>query len=294
MSDESAEGLLAATKGLVATVLEASRLVGLVRQRWPQVTMNGTAFGAFLESRAIEGQGLATLHVEDLYLAWACLDGQRAAVTAFETFTRPFISLAVRRGGHDVEEVVQQVQIKLLVSAGERPARLAEYSGVGPLKAFVMVTAMRSQADARRSGERRREELVGDGWLELASIAGSSTEGQEAQLQWSELEPHAAQAIAAAMAELSVRQRTLVRLHYVEGVSAQALAKMYSVHRATTTRWLVEARERLLELVQTRLRDSLELDTASLHSLQRTLAGGLELSLPALLEPTPSKGPDEP
>ncbi len=127
-----------------------------------------------------------------------------------------------------------------------------------------------------------------------STVAGSSTEGQEAQLQWSELEPHAAQAIAAAMAELSVRQRTLVRLHYVEGVSAQALAKMYSVHRATTTRWLVEARERLLELVQTRLRDSLELDTASLHSLQRTLAGGLELSLPALLEPKPSKGPDEP
>lgn len=291
MTDSTAAALHAGAKGLIPTMIDASRLQGLVEQRWPQVRMNGAAFGAFLERHAIEGQGLGALHLEDLYLAWGCLDGQQPAISTFESYTRPFITLAVRRGTADSEEIVHQVHIKLLVAEGTRQPRLADYSGVGPLKAFVMVMAMRVMADTRRGVERRREELVGDGWLELASIAGS-TNGQDAKVQWAELEPHAAKALSDAMGQLSVRQRTLLRLHYVEGISADAIGKMYSVHRATTTRWLVDARERLLELVQSQLKSTLEVGTGSLESINRTLVGGLELSLPALLETKADRGRD--
>lgn len=288
MTGPHAEALLAATKGLIPTVLEAARLVGAIQERWPQLEFDGTAFGAFLEERAIEGHGLTSLHVEDLFLAWACLSQQREALAAFERFTRPLIALAIRRDARDTDELIHQVQIKLLVAEGTRAPRLADYTGVGPLKAFVMVMAMRCLADARRSDERRREEHVGDGWLELASIAGSNT-GPETQVQWAELEPHAARAVNEAMAALSVRQRTILRLHYVEGISAEALGRMYSVHRATTTRWLVDARERVLELVQQRLRSTLDVSTASLASINQTLVGGLELSLPALVESSDKK-----
>lgn len=288
MTGPHAEALLAATKGLIPTVLDAARMVGAIQERWPQLEFDGTAFGAFLEERAIEGHGLTSLHVEDLFLAWACLSQQREALAAFERFTRPLIALAVRRDARDTDELIHQVQIKLLVAEGTRAPRLADYTGVGPLKAFVMVMAMRCLADARRSDERRREEHVGDGWLELASIAGSNT-GPETQVQWAELEPHAARAVNEAMAALSVRQRTILRLHYVEGISAEALGRMYSVHRATTTRWLVDARERVLELVQQRLRSTLDVSTASLASLNQTLVGGLELSLPALVESSDKK-----
>ena len=277
------EPLLASTKGLIPTLLEATRIVGSIQERWPQLQLDGAGFGAFLAERAVEGHGLASLHLEDLFLAWACLDEQRDAIAAFERFTRPLIALAVRRDARDTDELIHQVHIKLLVAEAGRAPRLPDYTGVGPLKAFVMVMAMRCLADARRSEERRREEHVGDGWLELASIAGSST-GPESRLQWAELEPHAARAVNEAMAALTVRQRTMLRLHYVEGISAEALGRMYGVHRATTTRWLVDARERVLELVQQQLRTSLELSTASLASLNQTLVGGLELSLPALVE----------
>lgn len=288
MTGPHAEALLAATKGLIPTVLDAARLVGAIQERWPQLEFDGTAFGAFLEERAIEGHGLTSLHLEDLFLAWACLSQQREALAAFERFTRPLIALAIRRDARDTDELIHQVQIKLLVAEGTRAPRLADYTGVGPLKAFVMVMAMRCLADARRSDERRREEHVGDGWLELASIAGSNT-GPETQVQWAELEPHAARAVNEAMAALSVRQRTILRLHYVEGISAEALGRMYSVHRATTTRWLVDARERVLELVQQRLRSTLDVSTASLASINQTLVGGLELSLPALVESSDKK-----
>lgn len=283
MTGPHAEALLAATKGLIPTLLDATRIIGAVQERWPQLQLDGASFGAFLEERAIEGHGLTSLHIEDLFLAWACLNQQREALAVFERFTRPLIALAIRRDARDTDELIHQVQIKLLVTEGTRAPRLADYTGVGPLKAFVMVMAMRCLADTRRSDERRREDHVGDGWLELASIAGSNT-GPESQVQWAELEPHAARAVNEAMAALSVRQRTILRLHYVEGISADALGRMYSVHRATTTRWLVDARERVLELVQQRLRSTLDVSTASLASINQTLVGGLELSLPALVE----------
>ena len=283
MTGPHAEALLAATDGLIPTVLEASRIVGAVQERWPQAQLDGAAFGAFLVERAVEGHGFSSLHVEDLFLAWACLDQQRDALAAFERYTRPLIALAVRRDASDADELIHQVQVKLLVAEPPRPPRLADYTGVGPLKAFVMVMAMRCLADAHRRDQRRREDHIGDGWLELASIAGS-TSGPEERVQWRELEPHAARAVTEAMAALSVRQRTVLRLHYVEGVSAEALGRMYGVHRATTTRWLVDARERMLEFVQQRLRETLDVGTASLASLNRTLVDGLELSLPGLKE----------
>lgn len=283
MTGPHAEALLAATNGLIPTILDASRIVGAVQERWPQAQLDGAAFGAFLVERAVEGQGFSSLHVEDLFLAWACLDQQRDAITAFERYTRPLIALAVRRDANDADELIHQVQVKLLVAEPPRAPRLADYTGVGPLKAFVMVVAMRCLADAHRSDQRRREDHIGDGWLELASIAGS-TNGPEERVQWAELEPHAARAVTEAMAALSVRQRTVLRLHYVEGVSAEALGRMYGVHRATTTRWLVDARERMLEFVQQRLRETLDVGTASLASLNRTLVDGLELSLPGLKE----------
>jgi RNA polymerase sigma-70 factor (ECF subfamily) len=282
MSDHHVSAFLEASQNVIPTLLDAGRIAGLVQHAWPMAKFDGAAFGAFLATRTVEGQGIAELHVDDLYLAWACLSGQRDAIAAFERYTRPLIALAVRRDSRDADELIHTVQIKLLVPEGSRASRLSDYTGVGPLKAFVMVMAMRCLADARRGDQRRKEDAVGDGWLELASIAGSTTNPEE-RTQWSELEPHAAAAVRDAMGALSARQRNLLRLHYVEGVSAEALGRMYRVHRATTTRWLVDTRAQLLELVQQRLRGSLELSTASMQGLNQTLVGGLELSLPSLL-----------
>src|SRR5204862_5045413 len=41
----------------------------------------------------------------------------------------------------------------------------------------------------------------------------------------------------------SRRDRNLLRLHFLGGVTLDQLAQMYSVHRATVVRWLAAARE---------------------------------------------------
>ena len=48
------------------------------------------------------------------------------------------------------------------------------------------------------------------------------------------------EAFAKAIAGLDARERGLLRLHVVHGLSATAIAGVFGVHRATAKRWLAE------------------------------------------------------
>jgi hypothetical protein len=102
-------------------------------------------------------------------------------------------------------------------------------------------------------------------------------QGPSARCDWAQLNSHLAAALEEAIAALPVRQRNVLRLHSLRDVSADAIGRMYGVHRATTTRWLTDARE------QHRLRLELALGTQTLESVNRELAAGIELSLPGAL-----------
>jgi RNA polymerase sigma-70 factor len=264
--------------------LEARRLLEGVRRRWPFVTLDAAAFGALVAScLPASGQGLGSVHVEDLALAWACLDGQRAAHEALvTTFQGPVRQVALR-GGLDPDEVSSRVFQKLLVRDGERVPGLSRYAGLGPLKSFVLVTAMRQVVDLRRGQRPAEASADDDTWVELATTVANDEQGPSARCDWAQLKPHLAAALEEAIAALPVRQRNVLRLHYLEDVSADAIGRMYGVHRATTTRWLTDAREQVFEQVQHRLRLELALGTQTLESVNRELAAGIELSLPGAL-----------
>ena len=83
--------------------------------------------------------------------------------------------------------------------------------------------------------------------------------------------------LTAAIEALPARARLLVRLHHLEGVTLDALARMHAVHRATVARWLAGAREAMLA--------ELERAAAEDAELARDLASAtsqLELSLSRL------------
>ena len=52
-------------------------------------------------------------------------------------------------------------------------------------------------------------------------------------------------ALRDAVGQLSSRDRNLLRLHYVSGISLDAVARMYHVHRATVVRWLAAIRDEI-------------------------------------------------
>jgi RNA polymerase sigma-70 factor len=58
------------------------------------------------------------------------------------------------------------------------------------------------------------------------------------------------EALQEALAMLTAREKTLLRLHFLDGMNIDALGTVFQVHRATVARWLVSIRTRVLEDVR--------------------------------------------
>ena len=90
-------------------------------------------------------------------------------------------------------------------------------------------------------------------------------------------------AIGTAMTELEPRERTLLRLGLVDGLTADQIAGVYGVHRVTVARWLAAAREHLAGRCQRRLEERLHLGPTELRSLLGLVRSQLDLSVRRLL-----------
>jgi RNA polymerase sigma-70 factor, ECF subfamily len=90
-------------------------------------------------------------------------------------------------------------------------------------------------------------------------------------------------AIRHALAGLSARDRTLLRLSVLGGVGCRKLAEMYGVNFATVSRWLARSRASLLAAVESFLRKECGIDPAELTSLLGAARSQIDLSLSGLL-----------
>jgi RNA polymerase sigma-70 factor (ECF subfamily) len=86
-------------------------------------------------------------------------------------------------------------------------------------------------------------------------------------------------ALESALASLSAKEATLLKLCYLENIGPQALARMYSVSPRTAQRWLVAARDTLLERTRTALAASLSVRPAELDSLMMLVGSQLHVTL---------------
>jgi len=90
-------------------------------------------------------------------------------------------------------------------------------------------------------------------------------------------------ALSAAFASLELRDRNLLRLHFVDRMSIDALAPIFAVSRATAARHLASARALLVERTVDQLGARLSLRGSELASLVRQVRSKLEISLSAIL-----------
>ena len=77
----------------------------------------------------------------------------------------------------------------------------------------------------------------------------------------------------------SDRERSLLRMSLIDGLSIDEIAPMYQVHRATVARWLEAARERLAAVTRSRLAQALKLEPDAVDSLLASVQNGFDLSL---------------
>jgi RNA polymerase sigma-70 factor (ECF subfamily) len=247
------------------------------RAAWPDVALDDDAFAARVAAVTAEDPG-ALAHAADLYLACACAAGAPAALAAFErAFVKdvPRFVDRFRAGASFADEVAQLLREKLLIASAGTAPRIAEYAGRGPLRAWVRVAATRLALDLLRERGAAPAQMND---LEDAKVIDPGA-GPALDLLKARYRDRFQAALESAIAALTPKQRTLLRMHHVDGYSLDRLATIQRVHRATIARWLADARDEIVTRTQEQLGDA-DSDFDSVVALVRSQ---LDLSVSRVL-----------
>jgi RNA polymerase sigma-70 factor (ECF subfamily) len=197
------------------------------------------------------------VRAEDLFLACACLVGIPEAVEHLWQTYRLKIAGYIHRFGNDafyLDEVERQLWDTLLFGPDGTP-RLATYAGTGALERWIGISAQRIAMMMMRHEDvtaRAHEELAAE-----ARLVSLDPELEAIKFQYREPFQRALQA---AIAGLDARDKTVYRMHLVDGLTLDRIGKAYGVHHTTVLRWLEAARERVLAGAKQRLRAELEIE----------------------------------
>ena len=257
-------------------------------QRWPGVSLPFETFCEHVEERA-DGRDPESLSTDDLYLALACARGDTRAIAHFEESVLARIHVVLRRVDPRpdfVDEIRQTLRERLLVSRDGAEAKLLDYSGRGPLSVWVNVTAIRTALNARR-GEARKGKHFEVDWGK--ALAAADTGDPELEAFKAKHREQFEQAIASACAELDERQKTLLRLHFLDGLSVDRIGKVYGVHKATAARWVVKARDRLHAATREHLVRDHGIPPSQLSFIERLVLSQLSVCFSQLLNPAPEE-----
>jgi RNA polymerase sigma-70 factor, ECF subfamily len=263
------------------------RIVTEARAAWPDLQVEATRFIRHLALHLpADAAKLAELRAGDLYLACACLDGDRRGLELFERCILDRIGGSLRRldtGATFVDDVKQQLREKLFMPAAGG-AKIAHYRGTGALEGWVRIAAIRTGRNLLRS-TRARQPLSTDD-----AIAVGRTAAPDAELEYlrGRYASEFAEVFRAVLAEQPARDKNVLRLYFVDGLRSGAIGKIYGVHGATVRRWIERAREEMLAETRRRLAARLALHDSELESLMMDIHSQLDLTLSRCLRVAPA------
>jgi RNA polymerase sigma-70 factor (ECF subfamily) len=262
-----------------------ARIWAAARSRWPDVSLEPEAFMRHIAERLpAEGgaeEALASLHAADLYLAAACLSRDPAALAAFEReHLAPLSRYLESRDALPAfaDEVKQAVRTRVLLPEGGALARLATYTGRGALGAWLRMTATRLAIDLRRA--EGRGAAGGDADAQVAPVA---TDPEIAYFSRHYGEAFRA-AFESSLQALSTREATIVRLYFLEEMTAADIARTFRASERSVRRWVREARAKILLETRKALGQNLDISGTQLDSIVRFVQGGPAARLVGLLK----------
>lgn len=227
--------------------------------------------------------GLAALRIDDLWLCFACASGASGGIATFETQILARLDAAIAGAGASperIDEVKQRLREKLFVDHPERPAKIAAYHGRGSLRNWVRVIAVR-EALALLERDHRVVEPDDD------ALEASLEIDRDPELAF--LKGHYrtefSRSFADALAAMTSRDRTVLRLQHVDRLTLDQTAAVLNVHRATIARWNARIREELLIRTRDSLGRRLKIDAGEFESIMRLIQSNLEVSVRRLLAP---------
>lgn len=264
------------------------------RNAWPSVMTDDARLQGSLARLFAQGFSVAEcLHSSDLFLALACCGGDAEAVRLFE---QAFVPNMMRSASHllsqhlRADEVRQALRVKLLVRDGDNEGKLAQYTGRGPLAAWLRIVAVRTVLSMRRAtgpsaAREEEDELLG----------GIAAEGADPELEHLRATYKDAfrTAFHEALMALDVAERNLLRLHHVEGLNVDELAPIFQIHRATAARRLAKAREEISERTRSLLVSRLRLSESECSSIMGMILSQLDVSLVRVLSSDDGRRDDD-
>ncbi len=255
----------------------AHNIFEAARAARPEIALDQDAFLAFLRARP-ERLDASPEHAGDLALSFACAAGNTAALRTLdaEYLSRVGATLPSRHRG-DAAEVIQSLRDKLLVPDASGRAKIGDFTGRGGLGGWLRVAAVRVALNIERG---KKHEVAFDENRALAERAAGDLEIDHLKRRY-RLEFR--EAFTAALEALEARPRNLLRQHYLDGLTMEAIGAIYRVHRITVVRWMEQARAALAKETRRELGARLRVDRNELESILRLIESQLDVSLRAFL-----------
>ncbi len=254
-------------KPLAQVVREA---YSALRTRWAGVPLDQAAFEKHVLRLGLTDD-VVSVRADDVFMVAAVLEGTANALERFDQYLATAAGFAARvdRTPAFIDEVKQELRVSLLTGADPK---LWSYSGTGALADWLRVVAVRSALNMKRSAQPRS----------FGSPPEAMPDQEAMQIKRWYLDDMRG-ALEAGFLRLSPRERTLLRLHFVDGLNIERIGAIYSVHRATVARWLVTIRRQLFEDAKAQLATKHGLDTADFRSLYRLMEEEVHLSVSRIL-----------
>jgi RNA polymerase sigma-70 factor (ECF subfamily) len=259
------------------------------REAWPGVELGIQEFCDYLTARLPEGEPsfakasedwLDGLHTDDLFLTCACIRGDDVAQRAFLSACLPVVRAAMSRidpSGSLDDEVLQGLLGKLLIAEEGKAPRLAQYNGRSALSGWVRVAAVRQALNLIRSVHRERQ-LDEDMLLALVS-----DDNQELTYFRQLYRDAFKAAFHQVLGRLDGRQRNLLTLQLIEGLTLEQIGDLYQVNRSTVSRWLQAVRDRLATETRAALMEELQIGAEEFESILMLVLSRFDASLARVL-----------
>jgi RNA polymerase sigma-70 factor, ECF subfamily len=248
------------------------------RKRYPAVDLPFEDFLARLTASPVPWD---QLHLEDLFLAIACGNGNRIAwehfLDEYHSLLRQWAGQACRQ--YQVSEDIAQDMLAMLL---EDRGKLASYDGRGRLSSWLRVIVSRAAIDRFRRTRRdvSLEEKADQGQEWAIAQPPPEDDDQAIDARWG---PVLAASLEAELKSIPAQDRLMLGLYYLHGVPLKKIAQRLGVHEATASRWLDGIRNRLRKAVEKQLRRRHGLRPSEIASLWRRAAEEDRLSLKEIL-----------
>jgi RNA polymerase sigma-70 factor, ECF subfamily len=262
------------------------RILRSAAAAWPGIELSHESFVAHLAELLRDEPdpiaALAAIHAEDVYLAWACANGDPRALSMFEEKFLPQATTYVRRmmrSADSLDEFRTLLRERLFVGSHGAGPKIASYRGRGSLWGWLRVAAFRVGKNLLR----REKDRPDRDRFELGDVRSPLPDPELAFVKGRYAKEFKA-AFQTTLSALSSDERAVLRFYYLDGMTVQAIGKLYRVHASTITRWIARAREQVLVETNRLLAKRLDLAPNELRDVVGLIDSQLELSMRRCLQ----------